>query len=58
MNMFESEIIQSPKVLDRRGNLSFAEGGNHIPFRIERCHWIYDVPSGEKRGGQSFENVL
>jgi hypothetical protein len=52
--MFESEIIQLPKILDRRGNLSFIEGENHIPFKIERCHWIYDVPGGEKRGGHAY----
>jgi len=47
-------IIDLPRVLDARGNLSFIEELNHIPFRIERCYWIYDVPGGEKRGGHSF----
>jgi len=49
------KIINLPKILDRRGNLSFIESENHIPFKIERCHWIYDVPGGEKRGGHAYK---
>ena len=51
----EPQIIQLPKILDRRGNVSFIESENHIPFKIERCHWIYDVPGGEKRGGHAYK---
>ena len=47
-------IIQLPKFLDARGNLSFIEQENHIPFKIERTYWIYDVPGGEKRGGHAY----
>ncbi|KAA6348110.1 TDP-4-oxo-6-deoxy-alpha-D-glucose-3 4-oxoisomerase [termite gut metagenome] len=50
-----TQIINLPKILDRRGNLSFIESDNHIPFKIERCHWIYDVPGGEKRGGHAYK---
>jgi len=48
------KIIDLPKIIDNRGNLSFFEGGNHIPFEIKRCYWIYDVPGGESRGGHSY----
>ena len=48
------KIIQLPKILDPRGNLSFLESGNHIPFEIKRTYWIYDVPGGEIRGGHAF----
>lgn len=48
------KIIQLPKILDERGNLTFLEGGNHIPFEIKRTYWIYDVPGGEQRGGHAF----
>lgn len=48
------QIIQLPKILDRRGNLSFIEAGNHIPFEIKRTYWIYDVPGGEVRGGHAY----
>ena len=48
-------IIQLPKFLDARGNLSFIEEDNHIPFKIQRTYWIYDVPGGEKRGGHAYK---
>lgn len=48
-------IINLPKIFDKRGNLSFIEGNNHIPFPIKRTYWIYDVPGGEKRGGHAYK---
>lgn len=50
----EPHIISLPKFLDTRGNLSFVEQLNHIPFEIKRTYWIYDVPGGEARGGHAF----
>jgi dTDP-4-dehydrorhamnose 3,5-epimerase-like enzyme len=52
--MLKAEIIQLPKFEDPRGNLSFIEEFKHIPFKIERTYWIYDVPGGEIRGGHAF----
>ncbi len=49
-------IIDLPKIIDDRGNLSFFEGENQIPFQIKRCYWIYDVPGGETRGGHAYYN--
>jgi dTDP-4-dehydrorhamnose 3,5-epimerase-like enzyme len=49
------QIIQLPKILDDRGNLSFIEEKNHIPFEIKRTYWIYDVPGGEVRGGHAYK---
>lgn len=48
-------IINLPKIGDHRGNLSFVEETNHIPFKIERTYWIYDVPGGEVRGGHAYK---
>lgn len=48
------KIIELPKFLDARGNLSFAENYKQIPFEIKRTYWIYDVPGGEDRGGHAF----
>ena len=48
------KIIQLPKIMDERGNLSFIEGNKHIPFEIKRVFWIYDVPGGEVRGGHAY----
>lgn len=53
--MKNAKIIELPKFLDARGNLSFIEENNHIPFKIERAYWIYDVPGGEKRGGHAYK---
>ncbi|NJO90149.1 MAG: WxcM-like domain-containing protein [Chloroflexia bacterium] len=50
-------IIDFPKILDPRGNLSFIEEHNQIPFQILRTYWIYDVPGGEFRGSHAFKNT-
>lgn len=55
MNVKVPSLLKLPKILDERGNLSFFEGDSHIPFVIERCYWIYDVPGGEIRGGHSYK---
>lgn len=55
MTVKDVRIIELPKFLDARGNLSFAEQNNHIPFEIKRTYWIYDVPGGEDRGGHAFK---
>lgn len=55
MNLSDVKIIELPKITDRRGNLSFAEEGKHIPFEIQRNYWIYDVPGGEIRGGHAYK---
>jgi dTDP-4-dehydrorhamnose 3,5-epimerase-like enzyme len=51
----EPRIIQLPKIDDPRGNLSFLETDKHVPFKIARTYWIYDVPGGEIRGGHAFK---
>ncbi|MGC3976983.1 MAG: FdtA/QdtA family cupin domain-containing protein [Paludibacteraceae bacterium] len=50
----QPKIIELPKIGDRRGNLSFIESEEHIPFTVKRSYWIYDVPGGEIRGGHAF----
>lgn len=54
MSIKDVKIIELPKFADPRGNLSFVEQLNHIPFEIKRTYWIYDVPGGESRGGHAF----
>ncbi|MFP3592559.1 sugar 3,4-ketoisomerase [Chryseobacterium sp. SIMBA_038] len=51
----EARLINLPKILDKRGNLSFFEHPNQIPFEIKRTYWIYDVPGGEMRGSHAFK---
>ena len=53
----QARIIDLPKILDRRGNLSIIEEMKNIPFEIKRSFWIYDVPGGEIRGGHAFRET-
>lgn len=53
--MSKAILIDLPKVIDKRGNLSFVEESKHVPFRIRRTYWIYDVPGGEARGGHAYK---
>ena len=55
MTVEDVKIVELPKFADPRGNLSFVEQLNHIPFEIKRTYWIYDVPGGENRGGHAFK---
>lgn len=56
MKIKDVRIIELPKILDRRGNLSIIEEQRNIPFKIKRVFWIYDVPGGEVRGGHAYKN--
>jgi dTDP-4-dehydrorhamnose 3,5-epimerase-like enzyme len=57
VKLSDTHIIQFPKIPDERGNLSFFENDNQIPFAIARTYWIYDVPGGEVRGGHAYKNL-
>ena len=50
-------IIEMPKVSDVRGNLTAIEGGRHVPFRIDRVYYVYDVPSGSVRAGHAHKTL-
>lgn len=54
MGLEAVKIVDLPKIVDARGNLSFIEEFRHIPFPIKRSYWVYDVPGGEKRDGHAF----
>lgn len=56
MNNSKPELKYLPKILDKRGNLSFYEYPGQIPFEIARTYWIYDVPGGEVRGSHAFKD--
>jgi dTDP-4-dehydrorhamnose 3,5-epimerase-like enzyme len=60
MNPFSIDncyLIDLPKINDPRGNLTFIEGGNHIPFEIKRAYYLYDVPGGAERGGHAHKEL-
>lgn len=50
-NIDNCKLIELPKIAEPRGNLTFVEGSNHIPFDIKRVYYLYDVPGGAERGG-------
>ena len=53
----EYGLVDLPKIEDPRGNLTFIEGGRHVPFEIHRAYWIYDVPGGKGRGGHAYRTL-
>ena len=56
-NIDKVKILSFPKIVDQRGNLSFIEGENHIPFDIKRVYYLYDVPGGAERGGHAHRDL-
>ena len=50
------QLIELPKINDPRGNLTFIEGGRHVPFAIKRVFYLYDVPGGADRGGHALRS--
>lgn len=57
MEKSECRIIELPRITDKRGNLTFIEQQNHVPFNIKRVYYLYDVPGGESRGGHAHRNL-
>lgn len=53
----ECRILQLPKISDPRGNLTFIEGSNHVPFDIRRVYYTYDVPGGSDRGAHAHKKL-
>lgn len=56
-NLKDCKIVNFPKVMDFRGNLSFIEENRQIPFQIKRVYYLYDVPSGATRGGHAHKEL-
>lgn len=58
MSINDCRMVELPKIQDPRGNLTFIEGGSHIPFDIQRVYYLYDVPGGAERGGHAHRALL
>jgi len=56
-NINSCKLIDLPRIHDPRGNLTFVEGGNHVPFDIRRVYYLYDVPGGAERGGHAHKEL-
>jgi hypothetical protein len=57
MRLSKCKILDLPKITDKRGNLTFIEENRHIPFKIKRVYYLYDVPGGESRGGHAHKGL-
>jgi len=57
MSLNDCKIIDLPKIADPRGNLTFIEGGRHIPFQIQRVYYLYDTLGGAERGGHAHKGL-
>ena len=57
MNITDCRFVNLPKIHDPRGNLTFIEGGSHVPFDIKRVYYLYDVPGGAERGGHAHKEL-
>ncbi len=57
MSIDQCHLITFPKITDPRGNLTFIEGNNHVPFEIKRIYYLYDVPGGADRGGHAHKQL-
>lgn len=57
MSLNNCKILDLPRIQDPRGNLTFIEGQNHVPFAIERVYYLYDVPGGADRGAHAHRNL-
>lgn len=57
MPLSDCKILELPRISDPRGNLTFIESDNHIPFGIERVYYLYDVPGGAERGGHAHKQL-
>lgn len=57
MTIADCRIIDLPRISDPRGNLTFIEGGQHVPFDIQRVYYLYDVPGGVDRGGHAHKKL-
>ena len=57
LSLDDCRVIDLPKINDPRGNLTFIEGGRHVPFEIKRVYYLYDVPGGAERGGHAHKGL-
>ena len=57
MSLDQCKLIPLPKISNPKGNLTFIEGQQHVPFSIQRVYYLYDVPGGAERGGHAHKDL-
>ena len=50
------KIIDIPKINNAKGNIGVVENDT-IPFDVKRVYYLFDVPSGAKRGGHAHKKL-
>ena len=53
----DCRLVELPRILDRRGNLTVIEAERQAPFAVERAYWVYDVPGGAARHGHAYRRL-
>lgn len=56
-NVYDCSIIELPQITNRAGNITPVSSQREIPFDIKRVYYLYDVPSGESRGGHAHKDL-
>jgi hypothetical protein len=56
-SVHDCKAITLPKIVDSRGNLTFLEANNHVPFDVRRVFYLYDIPTGESRGAHAHKKL-
>ena len=47
------KLVDLTKISDPRGSLTFVEGDVHVPFKVRRVYYLYDVTTGSARAGHA-----
>ncbi len=50
-------VVELPKIHNRAGNITIVQNGDHLPFKVKRVYYLYDVPGGSERGGHAHKNL-
>ena len=50
------KAIDIPKINNAKGNIGVIENDT-IPFDVKRVYYLFDVPSGAKRGGHAHKKL-
>lgn len=55
--VYDTSIIELPKIMNRSGNITFVSNDLNIPFSVKRIYYLYDIPSGSERGGHAHKDL-
>ncbi|MBW0161198.1 MAG: WxcM-like domain-containing protein [Sediminibacterium sp. Gen4] len=56
-SVYDCSVLPLSKIHNRAGNITVIEGDHSVPFPIKRIYYLYDIPSGETRGGHGHKEL-